>query len=63
MALATDNVMYTMWTMYGTVAPPRGTVREACTCASRWCHRHGLHLMGFPEDDPGPGWRYLMAVG
>jgi len=40
-------------------AAARAVIAEA----ARFCEAHGLHLLGFPEDDAGREWRHFMAVG
>ena len=42
---------------------PRAETRAAIAQAARWCLERGLHLLGFPGDDPAEGWRHFMAVG
>lgn len=41
----------------------RAAVAEAIAAAARVCAAHGLHLLGFPGDAPGDGWRHFLAVG
>jgi hypothetical protein len=42
---------------------PGTEVRRALAEAARWCHRRGLHLLGYPEGEPAVEWRHFLAVG
>jgi len=42
---------------------PRAEAGAAIAQAARWCLERGLHLLGFPGEHPGEGWRHFMAVG
>ena len=60
--LGTDHTRSDAEIAAAALLDPAAVVR-AVEEAERWCTARGLHLLGYPAEDPAGEWRHFLAVG